>query len=336
MADLDDIGFELRDNDEESIDVIESYPSPPPPFKRPKPEQEIIIQPPITFNDQDQTVTIKNFVPFDNIFFNDVKIHLFETMKTNASPTNVTRKRFENNLFHRFLNFFRSAMASNHTLEFNRQCEQLLHLTTYACDMTDRTHSRILYTIYRRLTNSKEIFYTTHGSHWENIGFQTSNPETDFRSTGLFSIFFLLYFVDSMYLPLAKQIYQLSQDEQQQFPFCCIGINLAGILIKNLRRVSSRKNMEKLVDEKKTDNMAIDLTGKLFIALFLNFYLKWKDNFYTIESTQSVLSELEQLLMHRPKILLQEFNHYFQRKHNESIDETSQHDGYATTNDNHI
>jgi hypothetical protein len=176
--------------------------------------------------------------------------------------------------------------------------------------MSDHIHIRILYTIYRRLTNSKEVFYDILGPHWEEIGFQTSNPETDFRSTGLFSMFFLLYFVDSMYLPLAKQIYQFSQNEHQQFPFCCIGINLANILIKQLRQGNSRMNLRKLIQE----NSAIDLSGRLFMALYLNFYLKWKENVYTIEYTQQVLTELEQTLIHRPRILFSEFDNYFRRR----------------------
>jgi hypothetical protein len=308
MANLDDIGFELNDSGEQSIDILESYPSPPPPFHQPVIEPDIIVEPPITFIDQEQPVSIKNIVPFDNIFFNEAKNYLFETTTNDSSVLNETTKKSTNNLFQRCINFFRFSIISSNDLEFHRQCKQLLNLTKYPCDMSDRIHIRILYTIYRRLTNSKEIFYNILGLHWEDIGFQTSNPETDFRSTGLFSIFFLLYFVDSMYLPLAKQIYQFSHDEKQEFPFCCIGINLANILIKYLRR--TRTNIRKLINE----NTAIDLIGKLFIALYLNFYLKWKDNGYTIEHTQQVLSELEQMLINQPRILFQEFDDYFRKR----------------------
>jgi hypothetical protein len=313
MTDLNDIGIEINDYDAQSINTMGDCPSPPAPFNRPR---NPIVYPPISFNDQEQTINIQNIVPFDNIFFNDAKIYLFKTTATTVnspSPSETTRKT-NNNFFQRFVSFFRSAMTSDNDLEFNRQCEQLLNLTKYPCNMSDRIHIRILYTIYRRLTNSKEIFYHILGSHWEEIGFQTSNPETDFRSTGLFSIFLLLYFVDSMYLPLAKQIYQFSHDEHQNFPFCCIGINLANILIKNLRQRTSRMNIRKLINENNSDNTAIDLYGKLFIALYLNFYLKWKENDYTIVHTQQVLSELEQILNNRPRVLFQEFDNYFRRK----------------------
>lgn len=318
MDDLNDIGFEINDNDAQSINTIDDCPSPPPPFHRSKVP---IVEPPISFNDQEQTITVKNIVPFDTIFFNDAKIYLFETtVATNSSALNETTQNTQrNNFFQRMMTFFRSAMISTEEVEFNRQCEQLLNLTRYPCNMSDRIHIRILYTIYRRLTNSKEIFYSTLGAHWEEIGFQTSNPETDFRSTGLFSIFFLLYFVDSMYLPLAKQIYQLSHDQQQQFPFCCIGINLANILIKFLRQRTSRSSIRKIANEKVMENTGIDISGRLFMALYLNFYLIWKENNYTIAHTQQVLTELEQILNHRPKVLFEEFDNYFRRKQNGNL-----------------
>lgn len=337
MADLDDIKFEFDDNDEQCSDIVNRCPSPPATFQQTQIEEESIIQPPITFNDNELAINIRNIVPFDNIFFNDAKIYLFEAMKNTNQTSNETRRKPNANVFQRFINFCRSAMVSHHTLEFNRQCKQLLNLTKCPCDMSDRIHIRILYTIYRRLTNSNEIFYTTIGTHWEEIGFQTANPETDFRSTGLFSILLLLYFVDSMYLPLAKQIYQFSHDDQQHFPFCCVGINLANILIKYLRRkLASRTNIEKSIDEKQTNPTAIDIAGKLFLALFLNFYLKWKNNGFSIEHTQQVLSELEQLLTHRPRVLLEEFNNYFQRKPTEHQHEKSRRYEFKEMNENLI
>ncbi|CAF4127791.1 unnamed protein product [Rotaria sp. Silwood2] len=95
-------------------------------------------------------------------------------------------------------------------------------------------------------------------------------------------------------------------------------------------------NGEKLFDEKQTDHTAIDLSGKLFIALFLNFYLKWKDNFYTIEFTQQVLNELEQLIMNRPKLLLEEFDNYFQRKQIDNKYDKSRQYEFKPTNENFV
>lgn len=299
MTDLNDIGFEITENDGQSVNALDDCPSPPPPFHR---SAMPIVQPPMIFNDHNQTITIQNIVPFDNIFFNDAKIYLFETTE------NESTRKSPPSFFQRFLKIFRSSANQ----QFDEQCEQILNLTKFPCNMSDRIHLRILFTIYRRLTNSREIFYQSQGPHWEQIGFQSSNPETDFRSTGLFSIFYLLYFVDSMYLPLAKQIYELSHDEHQQFPFACVGINLANLLIKQLRQQSSRQKLRKLTGE----NLGVDLGGKIFIALYLNFYLMWKENEYTIVNTQQVWMELDRILTHQSNVLFERFDQYFRRKTN--------------------
>jgi len=58
--------------------------------------------------------------------------------------------------------------------------------------------------------------------------------------------------------------------------------------------------------------------------LYLNFYLQWKDNEYTIEHTQQVLTELEQMLINRPRILIQQFENYFRRRQIENTKQRSQ------------
>ena len=288
--------FNMSDSDEHTVHIIENCPSPPMPFHRNLPP----------------TIHTQIFAPFDTILFIDAKRYLLE--KTNRTLSTSTKANF----FARFLNLFRSSKAFNQSLEFNRQCDQLLNLSKHPCDMADRVHLRILYTIYRRLTSSTASFHATTGTHWEEIGFQGLNPETDFRATGLFSLLCLIYFVDSMYLPLAKEIFQLSRDSEQNFPFCCIAINLANLLIQHLRSATTRATLRKSVDDQRgkvlPENAAVDLVGNLFVALYLNFYVKWKDNGYTVANTQEVLKELNDLLAHRPKLLMQEFDGFFRRK----------------------
>jgi ELMO domain-containing protein len=313
-TDLQDIEFDMSDYDQESDNMLEHCPSPPMPFRENQHDRSQIVEPPDIFNDHPFTTHQEIHVPFDNIFFHDAKTYLLKTtasVETNRSGMSLTR----------LISFLRSTVTSQHILEFHRQCDQLIQLSQYPCLMTDRIHARILYTIYRRLTDSKAIFHTVDGSHWETIGFQNINPETDFRSTGLFSITCLLYFVDSMYLPLAKQIYQFSRQTPHDFPFCCVGINLSGMLIKVLRQSTSRLNMRNSADRQTknlmSDSVAMNLVGKYFIALYLNFYLTWKNNGHTIEHSQQVLKQLELMLNNRPKLLLTNIDDYFRSQQHE-------------------
>lgn len=340
MADLNEIGFDISDNDE----VLNECPSPPPPFHHGRIERSsIIVEPPVIFTDSQIFVQPESFVPFDNIFFHDAKTYLFETTENTVGKLPNSNENLSNRnsgLFSRFLNFFRSSIFANDFAEFDRQCEQLMNLANYPCVMTDRIHTRILYTIYRRLTSSKEIFHSTTGPHWEEIGFQNTNPETDFRATGLFSVFCLLYFVDSMYLPLAKQIHQLSRHSPNDFPFCCVGINLSNMILKNLQQSSTRKNLRKSIELKSTkylpESTATDLVGRIFTALFLSFYLKWDRNHCTIADTGKIFKELEEMLNHQPKTLLQQFDDYFRQKQTKFQPERQQTYQIGEINDNLI
>ncbi|CAF0827716.1 unnamed protein product [Didymodactylos carnosus] len=254
--------------------------------------------------------SVANIASFDNIFFNDAKSYLFSTCQIATKSTPQIKQHV--GFFTRLLNIFRRQNSAEKTADtFDEQCLQLLNLASHKCDMTDRVHIRILFTIYRRLTKSNHVYHSVHGKHWEDIGFQTDHPETDFRSSGLFSLLMLLYFVDSMYLPLATQIYLLSLTSKQQFPFCLIGINLANLLIKFLRQKTQRIKLKHM--HKKCENIT-DTIGNLFIALFLSFYLQWKTRILTIEYTQQVLSQLEQTLMNKPKLLFTDFDNYFQQQ----------------------
>lgn len=328
MADLNEIGFEISDNEERAnATILDGCPSPPPPFHHGRVEHaSIVVEPPAKFTDLQSAVHQQTFVPFDNIFFHEAKTYLLQTTTVKTKAPRTAPNQSNSNLFSRFLAFARLSIFSNDNAEFDRQCDQLLNLAHHECLTSDRIHIRILYTIYRRLTSSTEVFYSTTGPHWEEIGFQNTNPETDFRSTGLFSVLCLHYFVDSMYLPLAKQIYQLSRQAPHDFPFCCVGINLANMIIKILRQSSRRINLRKAIEGKPSkyipDSAATDLVGKTITALFLGFYLKWTEHGYTIVDTQKVFKELEETLTHRPKTLFEQFDDYFRHKENQKQDGT--------------
>ena len=121
---------------------------------------------------------------------------------------------------------------------------------------------------------------------------------------------------------MAKEVYQFSLDEEQNFPFCCIGINLSNIVIRTLRQSKHRMNIRKIINEKQmnssSDRYTVELIGKLFTVLFFNFYSKWKQNGYTIENTQQVLHDLEQMLNNRPQSLFDELNNYYRNNETRS------------------
>ncbi|KAK3606111.1 hypothetical protein CHS0354_006474 [Potamilus streckersoni] len=80
--------------------------------------------------------------------------------------------------------------------------------TTFAND--DRLHVRTLQSVYRCLTGSK-FDCPRSGGHWEEIGFQGTDPATDLRGCGLLGLVNLLYFLtDRKCQSIAHDIYKLS------------------------------------------------------------------------------------------------------------------------------
>ena len=56
-------------------------------------------------------------------------------------------------------------------------------------------HHRILNTIYKRLTGQTKAVAQI-GSHWQQIGFQRSDPRTDIRGSGMLGVLQFLFILE--------------------------------------------------------------------------------------------------------------------------------------------
>ena len=73
----------------------------------------------------------------------------------------------------------------------------------------------MLRTIYRQLT-STTLDCHRYGSHWEEIGFQGSDPSTDLRGVGILGLVQAVYLVTTPeILPFTQDLYRLSRQEGQ-------------------------------------------------------------------------------------------------------------------------
>ena len=57
-------------------------------------------------------------------------------------------------------------------------------------------HEIILKTIYKRLLDTKDCKQV--GSHWQDIGFQRTDPATDIRGAGMLGTIQMLYMIDRL------------------------------------------------------------------------------------------------------------------------------------------
>ncbi|XP_029819819.1 ELMO domain-containing protein 3, partial [Manacus vitellinus] len=181
--------------------------------------------------------------------------------------------------------------------------ELVLAMAQCALDDSEWVHMRILQTIYRQLTRSRRGC-PRYGTHWEELGFQGVDPGTDLRGTGMLGLMQILFFVlDSRTLSLAREIFQLSQHETQNFPFCIMSVNITRIVVQALRE-------ERLSRECNRRQQVIGVLNDLYAAAFLRLFRLWKRQCGTVADAGSFLKELELSTKKKPRQLLRSLEAY--------------------------
>lgn len=164
-------------------------------------------------------------------------------------------------------------------------------------DNNQAVHMRVLQTVYKRLSG-KRLDCPRYGTHWENIGFQGTDPATDLRGTGFLGLMHTLYLVmDPETLPLARDIYKLSQHPTQNFPFSVMSINMTRIALHALRE-------ELLSRECNRRQQVVGVLNDFYVATFLHLYQVWRTQQKTISDSGFVLKEVETLAKKNPKLML--------------------------------
>ncbi|GAB6025460.1 ELMO domain-containing protein 3, variant 2 [Chamberlinius hualienensis] len=185
--------------------------------------------------------------------------------------------------------------------------ERNLIFAIAACPLqtAEEFQMRVLQTIYKKLCNSK-FSAPRYGSHWEDIGFQGSDPATDLRGVGVWGLMNLLYMLMCPEaFPLALSIYRLSQHEIQHFPFAIMSLNISAIVLKVLRE----ERLNKICNRRK--QVAI-VVNDLYVAAFRYLFTRWKNDRKTVFDSGYILRELEDVVRKHPHHLLNELHLYWQ------------------------
>jgi len=119
-------------------------------------------------------------------------------------------------------------------LDYELLDERLLamSLTKIPLNFKEEIHIRTMTTIYQNIL--KEIDCPLRGDHWMKIGFQSSDPNNDLRSTGMFSMLQILAFMDR-FQHYVLEIFEYFRKEFKFNPFACILINMSNYTIQALR-----------------------------------------------------------------------------------------------------
>lgn len=135
------------------------------------------------------------------------------------------------------------------------------------------------------------------GSHWQLVGFQGSDPATDFRGTGVLGLLQLYSMAKNLSESQLAEIVHLSRSEPHDFPLAVVGINITSILVTRLRN-------GELLESAINVGGYLNAMNKLHRASILEFCKQWKEEKCTVKDCQHVLNRITSLLRHSQQTLL--------------------------------
>ena len=180
--------------------------------------------------------------------------------------------------------------------------ERDLFFTIAKCHFDDGNplHLRTLQTIYRRLTGAT-VDCPRYGKHWEDIGFQQSDPAADLRGTGFLSLLHLLYTLSgSDTISMVVNIYKLSKDASQHFPLCALAVNVTLQTMVAMRD----ETLAKLCNQRRE---VFNVTNEYFAASLHLFYCLWRRHKKKVAECADVLKQVEQTARSDPHKLIMDY-----------------------------
>ncbi|KAF6018258.1 ELMOD3 [Bugula neritina] len=198
-------------------------------------------------------------------------------------------------------------------LEVDR--DLILSLALWQFDNDDSVHTQMIRTIYRQLTSST-VDPPRFGNHWDDIGFQGTDPATDLRGGGCASLINLLYLTNTPRLKnLSQSIYTLSKHPTQNFPFSIMSINITRIALHALREQLLNKLANSTSD-------LITVFNNFYVACFFHLYLIWRDGGKTIHDSGYVMQETENYCCKHVSVVIKNLETYLQSMSRASTENT--------------
>jgi len=175
---------------------------------------------------------------------------------------------------------------------------QLFGLAKTPFSEEDETHLKCLQAIYKLLLGGS-MTAPRFGGHWEEIGFQNTDPATDLRGVGILGLLFLHY-LSSKQSESAHQIWRLSKHEEQNFPMAVVSLNLTRVTLEAIRTGKLHANFNQ-------EESVFQVAYRFYAGLFFEMYRMWKSNHYSIENFHTVLQDLTRIATTRPRDVFASF-----------------------------
>eukprot|EP00668_Euglena_longa_P036000 GGOE01046254.1.p1 GENE.GGOE01046254.1~~GGOE01046254.1.p1 ORF type:complete len:170 (-),score=58.14 GGOE01046254.1:280-789(-) len=127
-------------------------------------------------------------------------------------------------------------------------------------------HARIFTTVYKFLTGESSAVPVT-GSHIQKIGFQGTDPRTDLRTAGMFSMLQALYFI-CKHPGMAKEYYTISISATHEFPWILCSINFSCMVLDLVKE----KRLHRLANQM---GSLLAAAAAVYVGLFHQFVTRW-------------------------------------------------------------
>lgn len=181
------------------------------------------------------------------------------------------------------LRWVRNPVKLNECL--THEVDLIFSLTRYVPNWNDDVQFRILQTIYSRLTSSKDDC-PQRGAHWQQIGFQGTDPATDLRAVGLYGLIHLLHLTSDDVLPLGQKLYSVANSENQPFPLAVLSLNVTNIVLNVF-------NAGKLNRECNVRESVIETLNNFYAAVTAYILHVWITQNKTIKDSGYLLKDAE-------------------------------------------
>lgn len=150
----------------------------------------------------------------------------------------------------------------------------------------DSTHTQMLFTLYYNVT--KLHCPSNTGSHWELLGFQGSDPSTDFRGVGVLGLIQpLALALSPTAQPFLLEVIEFSRCPTQGFPFMVLSLNVTCIVLNLLRE----GYLDKLIRDR---NSVYDVVNVYYGAVLFYIYDTWRNENLTLVASGELLKRAEQ------------------------------------------
>lgn len=130
-------------------------------------------------------------------------------------------------------------------------------------------HESMLEQLWQSLLPGQERAGGRYSKDWGRIGFQQSDPASDFRGGGILGLEQLLY-IASTRTAIVKRMISEPASEQSRYPWACVGINLT---MEAVRILESRKIDTSLYGKSAED--ALLIFHGLYADIFEVLHARW-------------------------------------------------------------